>query len=308
LGERLRLTPEAGSRLSHIRAAAPAVPGVGDVDYAFTGVTGSARLALVWPDKGILFTGWSQGFRAPNLQETTALGDTGNFFEVPNGSLGPERSDELEVGGRVQLGPVWMGASAFYARVHDVIARREATFEGETTVNGAPVRQRYNADRASYLGAEAELQVQPLPWLGLRANLTWIEGDVESDGETEPARRVPPLHGLAALRFSQTNPRAFAEVRIEAAADQDRLNSGDLTDLRICGSSQFPGVLLSELGRPCGGTPGWVTLGLRGGVTVSEHLSVTLDVDNLFDERYRHHGSGIDEPGYNAALTAEVGW
>ena len=62
----------------------------------------------------------------------------------------------------------------------------------------------------------------------------------------EPMRRIPPLHGRVALRFSPARP-AFAEVEWLWAAKQDRLASGDLADHRIAP----------------GGTPGWNVLNLR---------------------------------------------
>ena len=67
------------------------------------------------------------------------------------------------------------------------------------------------------------------------------------------------------------------------ASRQTRLAPGDLTDVRI----------------PAGGTPGFLTLNARGGVTISQTLQATLGLENLTNRTYRTHGSGIDAAGIN---------
>ena len=67
------------------------------------------------------------------------------------------------------------------------------------------------------------------------------------------------------------------------ASRQTRLAPGDLTDVRI----------------PAGGTPGFLTLNARGGVTISQTLQATLGLENLTNRTYRTHGSGIDGAGIN---------
>jgi outer membrane receptor protein involved in Fe transport len=92
-------------------------------------------------------------------------------------------------------------------------------------------------------------------------------------------RRIPPLHGRVALRFSPARP-ASAEVEWLWAAKQDRLASGDLADHRIAP----------------GGTPGWNVVNLRGSWEAGP-LLLRVGLENLLDEAYRTHGSGIDGVG-----------
>ena len=47
---------------------------------------------------------------------------------------------------------------------------------------------------------------------------------------------------------------------------------------------------------PDNGTPGYALLGLRGGNSLGERTSVTLVAENLGDEDYRVHGSGLNGP------------
>ena len=40
-------------------------------------------------------------------------------------------------------------------------------------------------------------------------------------------------------------------------------------------------------------------LSLRGGWRANEHALLTLAIENVTDEDYRIHGSGVNEPGFN---------
>ena len=103
-----------------------------------------------------------------------------------------------------------------------------------------------------------------------------------------------------------TRRATFVEALLQGAAAQEVLDPGDRSDLRICGVPSLPGVLYAELDRTCPGTDGWVTVDVRGGLGINPWLDVVAAVSNLFDRRYRLHGSGIDAPGVSALLALEV--
>jgi outer membrane receptor protein involved in Fe transport len=42
----------------------------------------------------------------------------------------------------------------------------------------------------------------------------------------------------------------------------------------------------------------------RTGAQVTKRLALSVAVENIFDEDYRIHGSGVNEPGRNVILTA----
>jgi outer membrane receptor protein involved in Fe transport len=47
-------------------------------------------------------------------------------------------------------------------------------------------------------------------------------------------------------------------------------------------------------------TPGFASVSLRAGLTITGHLDATLAITNVFDRSYRVHGSGVDAPGRSA--------
>jgi len=243
-----------------------------------------------------------QGFRAPNLQETTQVGDTGTKFNVPNPDLRPEKSNTLEAGGRLNLGPVEVSAAGFASLGRDAITWEATTYNGQTEIDGKPVTHLVNAQEGLIYGVEGSAALR-LWRLMIEAGAVWIHGDVvNQDGTETPAPWIPPFFGSAGVRYNHPGRKFFVEFFVRWATRQDRLNARDLRDPRICETGPLSGVLQD----PCDGTPGWVTVNLRAGWHINEELTARLSLNNLTDERYRTHGSGFDAPGFDAHVSLDV--
>ena len=303
----LRLVTDVGGRFALFSANAERVPTLGTLGYDATGLVGSANVRLI-ADRAMGYLSWHQGFRAPNLQETTVLGDTGSTFEVPNATLNPERSDAFELGGRLQLAQLALHAAVWWTQLSDAIDSREvptteyAAFGIDAaTVGSKPVRQRINRGEATLRGAQltatGHLPLGLQPWL----QFAMTQGEVlQDDGSSSPYRRIPPLGGAGGLRLQRE--RWSVELFARFAAAQDQLASGDESDLRICEDPSNPGKTYKAGGKPCPGTPGWVDVGVRGGMRLSSQLRVDLVARNLLDSRYRVHGSGVDAAGIGGSI------
>lgn len=239
----------------------------------------------------------AEGFRAPNVNDATIIGLTGARFEIPNANLKPEYVVNYETGVRWTHRGLAAQLAAFRSAYSNLIDRAEAAYLGmdwlDVNQNGVRektepgIYQRANIGRALVRGVEFEAEAELSRHWSLRANTSWIEG--HDRVARTPLSRIPPVMGVAAVRWT---PRAgvWAEVYSLAAGRQSRLSPGDKTDHRI----------------PPGGTPGFATWNLRGGVRVPAGGRLTLGLENLADKRYRWHGSGIDAPGRN--LVAGVEW
>ena len=83
------------------------------------------------------------------------------------------------------------------------------------------------------------------------------------------------------------------EGRITAADKQDELSARDQRDTQRI---------------PPGGTPSYLVASIRAGLQVSENLELTAALENITDEDYRIHGSGVNQPGINAIIGAKVSW
>jgi outer membrane receptor protein involved in Fe transport len=95
------------------------------------------------------------------------------------------------------------------------------------------------------------------------------------------------------LSFSyEARESLHIEPYIRFAGAQDRLSPRDVNDVRI---------------NPAG-TPGWVTLNLAASWRSGDHWQATASIENMLDQQYRLHGSGIDSTGRNLLLSLRYAW
>ncbi len=122
--------------------------------------------------------------------------------------------------------------------------------------------------------------------LELYGVLNFARGDEEDpEGNDEPADRMPPLNAKLGLVYTPDERLRF-EAYSYLADDQDRLSERDEGDPRIDPN----------------GTPGWGTVNLAAEWRPRPEITIGLRAENLGDQRYREHGSGIDARGRSIAL------
>ena len=98
---------------------------------------------------------------------------------------------------------------------------------------------------------------------------------------------MPPTAHVG-VRWQTSTGRYWFEAAGDFAAKADRLSDGDRRDTQRI---------------PPGGTPGYAIATLRAGLMVTPDLTLNMALENLFDEDYRIHGSGVNEPGRNVIAT-----
>ncbi len=229
-----------------------------------------------------IYATFNSGYRAPNIDDMGTLGIVDFRYEVPAFNLKPERSRNIELGYKMQVGK-WSGTlSAYYMHINNLITRVKT--EGQV-INGYPVYQKENVEEAYLKGFEAELAYTPINGWEFKANIANIYG--QNLTKHEPLRRIPPVNGKLMARYNKN--RWFAATEFLYAAKQDRLAQGDKDDNRI----------------PKGGTPGWDLLNLYAGCQFA-HVKFNIGLQNLFNEDYRTHGSGINGVGRSAWLSVAV--
>jgi outer membrane receptor protein involved in Fe transport len=104
-----------------------------------------------------------------------------------------------------------------------------------------------------------------------------------------PLSRIPPMQGVLGLRWRDQELRSYLDLYSWMSDRQDRLDTvRDVTDERI----------------PIGGTPGFATLNVRCGRTFgycNQHR-FSLSLENITDQPYQVHGSGVLGTGFTARL------
>jgi outer membrane receptor protein involved in Fe transport len=287
----------AGVRFSYFGVDSPLEGLFGRFKTEYENLTGSLALSYRPVSSVNLIGRWSQGFRAPNLNDAVVLKYSSSGVDAPSPDLDSERSDNFEFGTKVNNHIISGSFFLFYNRLVDLIDRRPGLYNGLTFLdlndNGVKdplefgIYQKYNVGRASIYGFEYESLIKFGRGWESRVNCFWTRGENES--EAEPLSRIPPLMGMVAVR-RHLGSSAWVEVFVRAAGAQTRLSARDKDDTRIDPD----------------GTPAWTTLNFRSGIEIDQfHFNVTFE--NINDLDYKEHGSGIFSPGQNIVLSFGYG-
>jgi hemoglobin/transferrin/lactoferrin receptor protein len=296
-----------GARFTYAEAAAgrvdnpavagsdPATPGnVIAVENDWTDVVGSLQALYHLTPTWNVYASAAQAFRTPTLHDLTSLEVT-SVVETPAPGLDAEEYLTFEIGTKTASRRLSGSAAVYYTLLDDAIIRSPTGM----LVGGVPEVRKDNIGDGWLWGFELEAAWQAFPAVTLFGNVSYNRGRAdELDPATgmevrSPISRLLPLTGTFGARYEPPSSRFWLQGELTFAGRQDRLSLRDRTDgQRI----------------PPGGTPAWQVVNLRAGVDLGNgaHLSVALE--NLLDENYRIHGSGLNEPGLNfvAALDVEM--
>ncbi len=230
------------------------------------------------------------GFRAPNVFDLGTLGNRpGNRFNIPNPDLDSERVVQLDAGVRYAADRARFEIMVYMLDYDDRIT---SVLTGDITPEGRDVVQSVNAADSTIRGFEggAGFEIGDTINVDVVLNYTWAEQRV-SGSPAEPGDRIPPLSGRLNVSYD-----SGGDLRLDAwlrfAGEQDRLSARDVRDIRIDPN----------------GTSGWGILGARGTWDFRGGWQFTAGIDNVFDKRYRVHGSGLDATGRNLMLSARKTW
>lgn len=241
-----------------------------------------------------LYGGLAQGFRAPNISDLSRL-DIARSGELETAAPGldPEQYLNWEIGLKTEGERLRGGLSLFYSDITDMIVRAPTG----NTVNGLQEVTKKNAGNGHIYGMEFAAEYDLTENWTAFATVAWQRGTVDGYPTSapvtveEPVSRLLPTTGTAGIRYTPNSRKWWIEGQVTAADRQDRLSAGDIADTQRI---------------PPGGTPGYVIFTARAGWHVTDNLTLTAAVENLTDADYRIHGSGQNEPGLNAILTASL--
>ncbi len=245
------------------------------------------------PKNWAVYGGIAQAFRAPNLADLS--GNTTSRSGVETGGsvdLDPENFITYELGLRHNSQSTSLQAAFFYTDITDIITDVPVS-NGSTTTQAANGRDGY------IYGFEVEAAWQiDQEWL-LSGFIAWQKGETNTSRYIggpmvdEPYSRALPLTASAALRWTHPSAKYWVEARVLAAEEADRLSAADIGDSQRI---------------PSGGTPSYVVPMLHAGWQATDNLLLTAGLENISNVDYRNHGSGNNEPGFNAIVGIRTSW
>ena len=260
---------------------------------SWSNFSGSLRALWTIDDCWSLYGGISQAFRAPNLNDLSGnLTTRSGVAAAGSATVDPEEFLIYELGTRYSNGNWGFGTAAFYTDGNDLIVRVDSDPAGTSTVTT-------NAADSYVYGFEVDGYWQVADDWFLSGFVAWQDGRTDTEAYVggpqthDVVSRMAPLTGSLALRWTRPDGRVWVEGRVLAANHQENLSRGDKRDTQRI---------------PIGGTPGYVTCMLHAGWQATDWLELTGGVENIFDEDYRNHGSGVNETGLNGVLAAKVTW
>ncbi|MCF8365493.1 MAG: TonB-dependent receptor [Bacteroidales bacterium] len=263
-------------------------PSFEDVDVSPSALVGSSSIIFHTNENFNLICSVYSAFRAPNLNDLSSFGSFNAGIEVPNPNLKPEKSISGEFGFKARFEKFSSSVFVYQSWIKDLISRVEASYNGQDSIDGEKVFTKSNFDKSSIHGVEAEFQYAITEQFSMYGNINYTFGENKTDNE--PVSRIPPLNGKLGIYY-RTGMGFWGKIEWQAASMQDRLSSGDISDSRI----------------PDGGTPGWQLLNLRAGYILNR-IQLTAGLNNILNEDYRTHGSGINGFGRSAWLAISIGF
>lgn len=224
----------------------------------------------------------NEGFRAPNLDDLMA--NNPNVQQqgqsVPSLGLIAEQSVSYEVGLKTDYDRLRTQTFLYYLDLQNNLVSVPTatpftfgTANQDSFVRGIEFNGEYVLDSG---------------W-SLYGNFWYTFGqNVVTDA---PLSRIPPMQGILGLRFRDSLLSSYFDVYTWMSDRQDRLDPvRDISDERI----------------PAGGTPGFATLNVRAGRAFGQfdQHRLSLSLENLTDQPYLVHGSGV----FGTGITARFGY
>ncbi len=300
----------------------------GDFNESGNALTGSAGVVAGITDGLNVVGSFATSFRAPSLNDTTAVEVTNEGIDSPSPDLESESGWTAEGGFKARYQEFIGSLTLFHSRINDLVTRVavEDAYAGKALPSLITEIQRNNPGIDVFVFDNVdEVQIQGIEFAGMvpiqygwsvYGNAMFTRGKVlvingaapDPDNPWEGRiRREPPLNGMFGVRWHPPARKFWAEFFVRGATEQRRLNRSDIRDPRIPGTTRDTDeVTFDSNGEAVGqGSPGWGTLNLRGGVQITEYNRLTVALENLFDKRYREHGSGVNAPGFNVIVSLD---
>lgn len=259
-----------------------------EVALSPTALIGQLSLRYALHAQHALTAGLYSAFRAPNINDLSSFGSFDFGIEVPTSDLKPERSLNMELGYKYEGPSAQTRLQLFRMNLSDLIDRVRGSYQGQSQWEGQDVYYKANVSSAYVQGFEADGVWILSKDLKARANMTYTFG--ENEAADEPLRRIPPFNGQVSLTYQGESP-FYTQIQYGFAGKQNRLSGGDISDHRI----------------DANGTPAWSVLNFNLGYQF-QSIRLNGGIQNIFNEAYRIHGSGVDGVGRSFWLSLRWDW
>jgi iron complex outermembrane receptor protein len=225
-----------------------------------------------------IFLSLARGFRAPMLDDLCRTGKMRSGFKISNPALKPEYIDNIELGMDVLPWKRFHISPSFYYSIGYDFMYYVST--GDSVNMGYkidPVYQKRNISIVDIAGAEMDIAFDPVPWLNFFANYSFAYSRirkfesadtlVDKDLTGKFLTYVPMHKASAGVTWNNKIVSCNLLWKYIGSRWINDMNEPD------------PVLLISKF-------PSYNTFGLRAWHMFFKHLTIALNIDNIFDVRY----------------------
>ncbi|MDO9261850.1 MAG: TonB-dependent receptor [Flavobacteriaceae bacterium] len=238
----------------------------------------------------------SSGFRSPNIDDIGKIRYKSGQVTVPNIYLKPEYAYNAELGivRYFKNKTFQIDLNSYYTLLHNYIARgafeingqRTLVYDGVTAITQANI----NFNNAYIWGGTVGFSGKLIENLKTKGSLTYTKG--KSYDKKLPLSSIPPIFGDVELNYTFQKFQTGINYRFNAAKKLADYNLEEGID----NIEQTP--ILVATGKYYG-TPKWNTLNWNTHYLLSDKVSLSFKIDNIFDTHYKEFASSISAPGRN---------
>ena len=226
----------------------------------------------------------NSGFRAPTIMELYAIRWGAETAYFGNQELDPEHSYNFDLGAKLNYQKFRGMFNIYYNQVKDLISPK--IFPDDPWM-GKPKEMYVNIADAELYGFEASAEYDFLEWMTLFGNLAYVCGE-DTDND-EYLSDIPPLNGLAGVRFYLENGKNKYWLELEAQIFDNQDHTASWED-DTAGYSVFN-----------------IKSGMKLPVGYFDNITLTLNVENLFNKQYHDHLKVKNTYSYNPGLNILAG-
>ena len=236
-------------------------------------------------------TSFYTGFRNPNVDDLgKVFSKNDDYVVVPNPSLTPEKSNNIEIGIDVSSNSKnTFSIEYFNTVINNAISRENGSLNGQDSMiyDGEMMRiqMNKNIEKAYIYGFNISCKYNACSNLSLASSLTYLKGSTINGA---PLSHINPINGHINVKYTYSEQNISFETKF---AGQKRKEEYDLAGVDNLEEATDEG------------TPSWVIFNFSYNYKVDETISVGLGIENIFDIHYKTFGSGISSSGRNFTLS-----
>lgn len=238
----------------------------------------------------------STGFRSPNIDDMSKVFESaGSTIIVPNPNLKAEYTYNFELGiSKVIQGKYKFDVTGFYTSLTNALVVRDYKFNGSDSVMYQGVKSKVqatqNADNTYIMGVSGGVQFDFNEHVSFKSVLNYTYGRyTDSKNDTViPLDHIAPVFGQTSIIYKNKNVDGEFFICYNGKKSIADYSPSGEDNLSYATSN---------------GMPGWFTLNIRLGVSLTKSLRLNVACENLTNNRYRVFASGINAPGRNLIVS-----